>query len=104
MQYLSLFHLIRPHVNFFLRFLLLFVEYANEIGMKRSEIKFQRYIGKRTHKEKRERERISMTTYTQFAKKELTAEEEEEHYLQFNLTYDDFVLQFVPIMLKLWII
>lgn len=26
---------------------------------------------------------------------------EEEHYLQFNLTYDDSALQFVPIMLKI---
>lgn len=69
MQYLSLFHLIRPHVNFFLRFLLLFVEYANEIGMKRSEIKFQRYIGKRTHKEKRERENIDDYIHTVCKKK-----------------------------------
>lgn len=64
--------------------------YANEIGMKIHKEKedIRRYISegkKRIHKE-----RISMTAYTRRAlrKKMLREGEQEEHYLQFNLTHD----------------
>lgn len=45
-----------------------------------------------------EKENIDDSILTGFAKKKAI---EEEHYLQFNLTYDDFALQFVPIMLEI---
>lgn len=49
-----------------------------------------------------EREREYRWLHTESLQK--AEEENEKHYLQFNFTYDYFVLRFVPIMLKLWII
>lgn len=81
------------------------VKYANEIRMKKERMKTQRYISEGIQKQRRERAIDDCIHTLDFCGKKYRHKKKKKNIIySLILLVMIFVLQFVPIMVKLWII